>query len=111
MPRGAYQTVIEGPALRLKETRRALTIEPRLTQRLLQDIEQGGGSDALPLLAFTLEQLYLDYGATGALRLANYEAFGGIRGVIEAAVARAQSGGRMRVFLAIVRPAWACCAA
>ena len=51
-------------------------------------IEQGGGSDALPLLAFTLEQLYLDYGGSGALKLANYEAFGGVRGAIEAAVER-----------------------
>jgi formylglycine-generating enzyme required for sulfatase activity len=89
MPRGAYQTVIEGPAARLKETSSTLTIEARLTQRLLEDIEKGGGSDALPLLAFTLEQLYLDYGASGALKLANYEAFGGVRGAIEAAVKRA----------------------
>jgi tetratricopeptide (TPR) repeat protein len=89
MPRGAYQTVIEGPAARLNAVNRGLTIEPRLTQRLLEDIEKGGGSDALPLLAFTLEQLYLDYGATGALRLGDYEAFGGIRGAIEAAVERA----------------------
>ena len=89
MPRGAYQTVIEGPAARLKEMNRGLTIEPQLTQRFLEDIEQGGGSDALPLLAFTLEQLYLDYGGGGALKLANYEAFGGVRGAIEAAVKRA----------------------
>jgi tetratricopeptide (TPR) repeat protein len=89
MPRGAYQTVIEGPAARLREVNRILTLEPRLTQRLLEDIEQGGGSDALPLLAFTLEQLYLDYGGSGALKLADYEAFGGIRGAIEAAVERA----------------------
>jgi tetratricopeptide (TPR) repeat protein len=89
MPRGAYQTIIEGPVARLKDVNRTLTIEPQLTQRLLEDIEQGGGSDALPLLAFTLEQLYLDYGGSGALRLANYEAFGGIRGAIEAAVERA----------------------
>jgi hypothetical protein len=89
MPRGAYQTVIEGPAARLKEVNRILTLEPRLTQRLLEDIEQGGGSDALPLLAFTLEQLYLDYGGSGALKLADYQAFGGIRGAIEAAVGRA----------------------
>ena len=89
MPRGAYQTVIEGPAARLKETNRRLTIEPRLIQRLLEDIERGGGSDALPLLAFTLEQLYLDYGGSGALKLADYEASGGIRGAIEAAVQRA----------------------
>src|SRR5205085_2209963 len=39
--------------------------------------------------AFTLEQLHLDYGATGALRVGDYEAFGGIRGAIEAAVERA----------------------
>jgi hypothetical protein len=56
---------------------------------LLEDIDQGGGSDALPLLAFTLEQLYLDYGGSGALKLADYQAFGGIRGAIEAAVGRA----------------------
>ena len=89
MPRGAYQTVIEGPAARLEGKSRNLSIEPRLTQRLLEDIEQGGGSDALPLLAFTLEQLYLEYGGGGTLKLADYEAFGGIRGAIEAAVDRA----------------------
>jgi len=89
MPRGAYQTVIEGPVARLRVANRAFEIEPRLTQRLLEEIEKGGGSDALPLLAFTLEQLYLDYGAGGALRLSDYEAFGGIRGAIEAAVQRA----------------------
>jgi WD40 repeat protein len=90
MPRGAYQTVIEGPAARLAETPRKLAIEPRLIQRLLEDIEKGGSSDALPLVAFTLEQLYLDYGcASSELRLADYEAFGGINGTIEAAVQRA----------------------
>ena len=43
----------------------------------------------MPLLAFTLEQLYIDYGGGGALKLADYEAFGGIRGAIEGAVRRA----------------------
>ena len=89
MPRGAYQTVIEGPAARLNDTERPLNIEPRLTQRLLEDIDTGGGSDALPLLAFTLEQLYLDYGSGGALKYVDYESFGGLRGAIEAAVERA----------------------
>jgi tetratricopeptide (TPR) repeat protein len=89
MPRGSYQTVIEGPAARLRDTSRAFTVEPQLTQRLLEDIEKGGGSDALPLLAFTLEQLYLDYGGSGAIKVADYERFGGIRGAIEAAVERA----------------------
>ncbi|MDR3521144.1 MAG: toll/interleukin-1 receptor domain-containing protein [Acidocella sp.] len=90
MPRGAYQTVIEAPAARLSETPRKLTIHPQLTQRLLHDIEKGGASDALPLLAFTLEQLYLDYGrGSGELRLADYENFNGIGGAISAAVERA----------------------
>jgi hypothetical protein len=89
MPRGAYKDVIEGPARRYAEAGRALNIEPQLTQRLLEDIDKGGGSDALPLLAFTLEQLFLDYRRTGALRLKNYEDFGGLKGAIDAAVERA----------------------
>ena len=54
MPRGAYIDVIEGPARRLVEAGGRLAIEPRLTERLLGDIDKGGGKDALPLLAFTL---------------------------------------------------------
>jgi hypothetical protein len=87
MPRGAND-VIEGPARRVEEAGGKLAIEPALTQRLLIDIEAGAG-DALPLLAFTLEQLYLDYRRTGALRLVDYEKFGGIKGAIDAAVERA----------------------
>ena len=90
MPRGAYQDVIEGPARRVEEAGGKLKIEPALTQRLLVDIEAGAGAgDALPLLAFTLEQLYLDYRQTGALRLADYEKSGGLKGAIDAAVERA----------------------
>ncbi len=89
MPRGAYMDVIEGPAQRYVAAGGTLAIEPRLTQALLEDLEQGGGSDALPLLAFTLEQLFLEYGRTGALRFADYRAFGGLRGAIDKAVARA----------------------
>ncbi len=89
MPRGAYQAVIEGPANRLKETDRPLVIEPALTQALLSDIEDGGGRDALPLLAFTLERLYLEYGGRGRLMLKDYDALGRIKGSIEAAIERA----------------------
>jgi tetratricopeptide (TPR) repeat protein len=89
MPRGAYQSVIEGPAARLKETDRPLVIQPALTQALLSDIEDGGGRDALPLLAFTLERLYLEYGARGSLTLEDYDALGRIKGSIEAAVGQA----------------------
>jgi formylglycine-generating enzyme required for sulfatase activity len=88
MPRGAYKDVIEGPARRMEEAGRKLTVEPSLTQKLLVDVEVGAG-DALPLLAFTLEQLYLDYRQTGALQLKDYEESDGLKGAINAAVERA----------------------
>ena len=45
MPRGAYQMIIEGPALQTREDgKRKLKIEPTLTQALLTDIETGGGN-------------------------------------------------------------------
>lgn len=69
--REAYQTIIEGPAARLAETNRPLKIEPALTAALLRDVEEGGAKDALPLLAFTLERLYLEYGGDGDLRLSS----------------------------------------
>jgi tetratricopeptide (TPR) repeat protein len=92
MPKGAYQTVIEGPAARLAETRRPLKVEPALTAALLHDVEQGGAKDALPLLAFTLERLYLEHGGDGDLRLSEYRQVGGIRGSIDAAVEGALRG-------------------
>jgi WD40 repeat protein len=85
MPRGAYQTIIEGPAQRLDDSK-LLKIEPALTQALLTDIEAGGGKDALPLLAFTLERLYREYAADGDLLVKEYEALGRIGGAIQAAV-------------------------
>jgi WD40 repeat protein len=89
LPHGSYADVIEGPARRLKDTPRALKIEPALTQALLTDIEAGGAKDALPLLAFTLERLYVEYGGDGDLRLSEYEQLGRVKGSIEAAVASA----------------------
>ncbi|MCP5013045.1 MAG: ATP-binding protein, partial [Aestuariibacter sp.] len=89
MPQGAYHNVIEGPALRLKDSDRPLKIEPALVQALLEDIEKGGNKDALPLLAFTLERLYLEYGSDGNLTLEEYHDMGGLEGAIEAAVERA----------------------
>jgi WD40 repeat protein len=88
MPRGAYQSVIEGPAARLVDTSHPLVIEPALTQALLSDIEAGGGRDALPLLAFTLERLYVEYGVRGRLTLNDYDQLGRIKGSIEAAIER-----------------------
>lgn len=89
MPRNTYREVIEGPAKRVVEAGGRLSIEPQLIDRLLEDIEKGGGKDALPLLAFTLQQLYLEYGRAGVLQVENYEAFGGLKGAINAAVGRA----------------------
>lgn len=89
MPHGAYQIVIEGPLARLNQETRRVEMEPQLTHRLLLDIEEGGSVDALPLLAFTLEQLYAEYAGCGKLKLSDYIAFGGLRGAIEAAVQRA----------------------
>ena len=93
MPQGNYQRVIEGPAQRLNEAGRKLVIEPQLTERLLADIQRGGSKDALPLLAFTLERLYRDYGGDGDLRLDEYEDMGGINGAIDAAVEKALKAG------------------
>jgi len=78
-----FKMVIEGPALRATAAGRRLTMDPRLTNRLLQDVE---GGDALPLLAFTLERLLVEYGGDGDLRLEEYDSLGGFRGSIEAAV-------------------------
>jgi formylglycine-generating enzyme required for sulfatase activity len=89
MPRGSYAEVIKGPAQRLEGTPRALSIDDALVDPLLTDIDAGGAKDALPLLAFTLERLYGDYGATGHLKLEHYEKLGRIEGSIEAAIERA----------------------
>ena len=89
MPKGAYAEVIKGPARRLEGTKRALKIEEPLVDALLADIEAGGAKDALPLLAFTLERLYVEQGGDGDLRLSEYEELGRVKGSIEAAVERA----------------------
>jgi class 3 adenylate cyclase len=89
MPKGSYADVIKGPATRLERTGRPLKLEDSLVETLLTDIEEGGGKDALALLAFTLERLYLEYGGRGQLTLADYLALKGIKGSIEAAVEQA----------------------
>jgi len=89
MPQGAFAHVIEGPAKRLAATHRSLVIDEPLVQSLLTDIEQGSVKDALPLLAFTLERLYLEFQSGGRLTLEHYRKLGGIEGSIEAAVLKA----------------------
>ncbi len=60
MLKGSYAEVIKGPARRLEGTKRPLEIEDALVDTLLADIDAGGAKDALPLLAFTLERLYVE---------------------------------------------------
>jgi formylglycine-generating enzyme required for sulfatase activity len=89
MPKGSYIDVIRGPPRRLVGTSSELKVEDALVEQLLAEIEDGGNKDALPLLAFTLERLYVEYGASGELTLSQYRKLGGIRGSIEAAAERA----------------------
>jgi hypothetical protein len=89
LPRGEYARVIEGPAERVNDAGGKLKIDPRLTEALLQDLERDGASDALPLLAFTLEHLWREFVAADELKREDYEATGRIGGVIDRAVERA----------------------
>jgi hypothetical protein len=89
MPRGSFSDVIRGPARRLDGTSRAFGIDDALVDALLADVEGGGAKDALPLLAFTLERLYGEYGATVHLKLDQYEKLGRVKGSIAAAIEHA----------------------
>jgi WD40 repeat protein len=89
VPAGSFGDIIRGPARRVTASGRKLLVDETLVDALLNDIEQGGTKDALPLLAFTLERLYTDYGADGDLQLSEYDRLGRIRGAIEAAVEQA----------------------
>ena len=82
-----YETVIERPLQRLAQAGRKIEIEPTLTQALLQDVNQAG-DEALPLLAFALEQLYRVGGHDKPMSWADYEKFGRLAGAIDAAVGR-----------------------
>lgn len=83
----SFKEVIEKPA-KLVE----LEVEPGLTERLLEDMEQ---DDALPLLAFTLERLYLRREPGQGLTLSDYEkGLRGLAGAIQGAVDTALSGAR-----------------
>jgi WD40 repeat protein len=84
--RAEFTSIITGPAARMSAAGQALTVDPALTELLLEDAR---GADALPLLAFTLERLFIDYGGAGELSAGDYDRLGGVRGSIEAAVEEA----------------------
>ncbi|MBO0677393.1 TIR domain-containing protein [Mycolicibacterium sp. S2-37] len=81
MPPTQFKEVITGPAQRASDSGRPLRVAPDLVERLLADAS--GGADTLPILALTLSRLYTDYGGTGELTLAGYEALGGMRRVVQ----------------------------
>lgn len=72
-----YTQVIEGPA-----DVAGLSLEPGLSQRLVADTQTG---DALPLLAFTLQELWERYGRDGDLTLVEYKRLGGLEGSVQRA--------------------------
>ena len=71
----ALRSVIEEPAKVA-----GLTFEPGLVTRLVTDT---GSGDALPLLAFTLEQLSHDLKRGGQLSLQRYDDIGGVQGALQ----------------------------
>ena len=83
----AYRDVIVKPAELYSQRVRLLAIEPELVGKLVQEAT---GADALPLLAFTLEKLFFEFGADGKLTAERYDSMGGIGGSIDRALAEAQ---------------------
>lgn len=83
MPQAQFKEVICGPARRARQAGSKLAFAPDLVDRLLDDWSHG--ADTLPLLSLTLARLYQDYG-DGEITLAEYEAMGGLRRVVQSEV-------------------------
>jgi WD40 repeat protein len=81
MPPTEFKEVITGPAHRATGAGQPLRVAPDMVERLL--IDAADGADTLPILALTLSRLYTDYGGTGELSLAHYQALGGMRSVVQ----------------------------
>ena len=80
LSRSRLSEVIEGPA-RLG----GLEFEAGLPERIA---EETTGGDALPLLAYTLRELYDHAGADGLITVAEYEAAGGVVGALQRTAGR-----------------------
>jgi formylglycine-generating enzyme required for sulfatase activity len=83
LPRTSYRDVILRPLDVLAQRGQKVVIAPTLTEHLITDAT---GADALPLLAFTLHQLYREFSAGGTITLEQYQAMGGVTGVIDSAL-------------------------
>ena len=84
LPIYRFAEAIEQPA-----SRYGVEIEPQLVELLMED---AGGRDALPLLAFTLQRLWRQYERERRIRKDNYESIGKLLGIIEDAAERALRG-------------------
>jgi hypothetical protein len=73
---GSLAEVIEKPAERF-----GIELEPGLSERIVEDVHT---ADALPLLAYTLKELYDRGGADRCLTLDEYQSLGGVQGAIAA---------------------------
>jgi Cdc6-like AAA superfamily ATPase len=81
MPPWEFKEVITGPAKRATQAGNWLDVADELVERLLAECSLG--ADSLPLLALTLARMYQDYGDDRKLSLAEYEAMGGMRQVVQ----------------------------
>ena len=103
MPLTRFKEVILGPASRSTAAGRVLEIDSELVNQLLADCEQG--ADALPLLALTLALLYRDYGGSGKLTLAGYEAMGGVAQVVQTEIGSLLASDPIVLEIFVVTPA------
>jgi WD40 repeat protein len=86
LPRTSYRDVIVKPIDVAERHGQQIAIQSLLTEQL---VAEATGADALPLLAFTLFQLYRGFGAGGILTVDHYKTLGGISGSIKKAVEEA----------------------
>lgn len=84
LPVYRFAGAIEQPAARY-----GVAIEAALVEVLIED---AGGKDALPLLAFTLQRLWRQYQSQKHIAKANYDSVGKLSGLIEDAAERALRG-------------------
>jgi WD40 repeat protein len=75
LSRARLPLVIQQPAQRA-----GLQFAPGLVEQM---VEETTGGDALPLLAYTLRELYQQAGADGTVTVAEYEALGGVIGALQ----------------------------
>ena len=84
LPVYRFDQVVEAPARRY-----GVQVQPELVDKLMEDSPE---QDALPLLAFGLQQLWDQFAAKGRLKEADYLSTGGLHCMLEDAAERALHG-------------------